>query len=190
MLAIPLLLARPAFASDFEFGGMAFGSDLRQFLGALDNAWTYRGASRSQAFDACRTELEQLGLAGQPYISGCFFRNPQNPSFDGMYLYAVRKEVKRVLLNFRDDQTHDTVFRKLVADLGKPNLQGKYLEVRARHALIGWDKGTYRVIYDFGGVGRVRPVFLIFETLPLFPGNFNPPIVILDSLKKTLGARP
>jgi hypothetical protein len=55
---------------------------------------------------------------------------------------------------------------------------------------VGWDKGSYRVIYDFGGIGRVGPVYLIFETLALFPGGFNPPIVRLDTLRKTVVDRP
>lgn len=172
-------------AQPFQFGSIVFSDDVQVFLEENGANWSYnyaRNLPAPEAFRLCQQRLEAEGLQNKSYISSCFFRSSTNPYFSGMHLHARVGVLYRVLLNFKNNQDRSKILRQLENSLGQPNRRGRYYEEAFLHNLTEWKKDGYRVVLDIGGVDELAPVHLVYETMPVFPGGFNPPMLILEFL--------
>jgi hypothetical protein len=143
----------------------------------------------SEAYQICQRNLKAQGFNQKPYITECFFRSATDPDFSGMGVLARGGVVHRVRLHFKKGLRHTDVYEKLLASFGTAGREGEYFEEKWHHNLREWRFQNCRVVYVFGGMSDVVPVYLFFERLPEYKGGFNPLHIFLNHLKSLNNAR-
>lgn len=159
-----------------KFSSITFNANLEEFLGTLSPDWKYSYSQNNTAklaYKDCKETNKNNGFEKQKYITGCHFKSKNDLTFRSMSIFSKKNTTERLDLLFKRNQTHKSIYAKLISNYGEPTRSGKYKEEAFQHNLREWNNGSCRLIYDFGGIENNRPIYLIIEKLPSYSGGFN-----------------